>query len=295
MRLAKIGRDFGALMVEMFGKFESEKKLSDDFFADYVRFLEYRQERSLKMKVIRRYFEERTPAQIANKVGWSFLKEMCNSTDDKYFELLLNNLRLFIEKLGVSEVKEYAVKIFQLDKEKAILADDDILFRKALDLYMRVVSATEPELSEKNKKLIENGFKTEYYLRVKDWPQYARYGSQCIGDLYGNNPRLLYEHALNFVFHVSEPTYLEIAESWAAQSILLSPHYENTAVYAMLLQKTNENEKALKMAEKALSLSKEEGVFDKFKMGELYELLKSLVNRKKSEDQEHLMPKKVKK
>lgn len=279
IRLAKAGRDFGALMVEMYGKFETESNLPDDFYDDYVRFLEYRQERALKMKVMRRFMESRTPAQLATPVGWKFIKELTSSTDDKYFDIFYNNIKLFVENFGAADVKEFAVRIFTLDKEKAILTEDDILFRKALDLYMKTLSVTEPSLSEKEKKLIENGYKTEFYLRVKDYPQYARFASQCVGELYANNPRLLYEHALNFALHVNEKAYLEKAVSWAAQSILLSPHYENTAVYAMLLHKTGENEPALKMTERALALSQEEGVFDRFKIAELQQLLKQLVKQ----------------
>lgn len=279
IRLAKAGRDFGALMVEMYGKFETESNLPDDFFEDYARFLEYRNERALKMKVMRRYIESRTPAQLATPTGWKFLKELTSSTDDKYFDIFYNNIRLFVEKFGPGEVKEHAVRIFQLDKEKAVLAEDDVLFRRALDLYMKTIAATETNLGEKQRKLIENGYKTEYYLRVKDYPQYARFAVQCVGDLYGNNPRLLYEHALNFALNISEKSYLETALSWAAQSILLSPHYENTAVYAMLLQKTGDNEMAYKMTERALNYSKEEGVFDRFKMAELRELLQTLLDK----------------
>lgn len=279
IRLAKAGRDFSTLMVEMFGKFETESDLPDDFFEDYVRFLEYRQERSLKMKVIRRYLESRMPAQIAAPLGWKFLKELTSSTDDKYFDLFYDNIKLFVENFGANEVKEFAVRIFTLDKEKAILTEDDILFRRALDLYMKTLSATEPGLSENEKKLVENGYKTEFYLRTKDYPQYAKYATQCVGDFYANNPRLLYEHALNFALHINEKSYLEKAVSWAAQSILLSPHYENTAVYAMLLHKTGENEPALKMTERALALSQEEGVFDRFKIAELQQLLRQLVRQ----------------
>lgn len=274
IRLAKAGRDFGALMVEMYGKFETENNLPDDFYDDYVRFLEYRQERALKMKVLRRFMESRTSAQIATPVGWKFLKELTSSTDDKYFEIFYNNIKLFIDNFGTSEVKEFAVRIFTLDKEKAILTEDDILFRRALDLYMKTLGLAEPGLSEKEKKQIENGYKTEYYLRVKDFPQYARFASQCVGDLYANNPRLLYEHALNFALHINEKSYLENAVSWAARSILLSPHYENTAVYAMLLHKIGENEMALRMTERALAQAQEEGVFDRFKIVELQQLLK---------------------
>jgi thiol-disulfide isomerase/thioredoxin len=279
IRLAKAGRDFGALMVEMYGKFETENNLPDDFYDDYVRFLEYRQERALKMKVIRRFMESHTPVQIATPVGWKFLKELTSSTDDKYFEVFSNNIKLFVDNFGASEVKEFAVRIFTLDKEKAILTEDDILFRRALDLYMKTLGVTEPGLSDNEKKLIENGYKTEYYLRVKDYPQYGRFASQCVGDLYANNPRLLFEHALNFALHINEKSYLEKAVSWAAQSILLSPHYENIAVYAMLLHKTGENELALKMTERALTQAQEEGVFDRFKISELQQLLKQLVHQ----------------
>lgn len=277
MRLAKVGRNFGALMVEMYAQFETENNLPDDFYEDYTRFLEYRGERALKIKVMRRYIENRTPAQLASPVSWRFLKELCNTTDDRYFDIFYSNVRLFVEHFGATEVKEHAVRIFQLDKERAVVADDDVLFRRALDLYMKVLQYTEPDLPEKERKLIENGYKTDYYLRVKDYPQYARYGSQCIGDIYANNPRLLYEHALNFVLHVNDREYLEQAVSWAAQSILLSPHYENIAVYAMLLHKTGDNENALKMTYRALELARQEEVFDKFKVAELQQLLKRIV------------------
>jgi hypothetical protein len=190
---------------------------------------------------------------LATQSNWQsdknmeFIYKLTDDATSKMFQYFVKNKAVFTEKYSERAV---AAKIQGLVQASLYEKDGDVLANAE-----KIFPVVYPERAAE----MVSSFKMLYYLGAGDGEKYAKVSTAHYKEYQAQSWDELNEVAWNFYEVVEEKKYLKKGVKFAKKSIKMSNQYYNNDTLAALYFKLGKKGKALKVANKALYLAKEEG------------------------------------
>lgn len=183
----------------------------------------------------------------------------------KAFQFLLDNKEQFYEHFEPEQVDTRIVWVLNRTVYEAIEIQDEELFKETIKLladYEKEGLYVFKEMDGRQTGMIT----TEHLVLSSTMAFYEKSGDkgkfnktlQEYIDKIWDDSGALNTIAWNYFENVEEKDRLEKAKNWIIRSIELRSNYNNADTYAALLYKLEDYEAALKQAEKAMEIAKEE-------------------------------------
>ena len=204
---------------------------AERFAADYLKGIELEQ------------LTEETPWEVFAAYQWDIYS--------KEFQYLLNNRAKFEEAIGQRGVNAKLYDTYLAQYQEVFESEElhDFGMRALLHSFNDVSFTGADTL-----KLMMNLHYAEY---TENWTDYAGYAIELVGMTNLEDPEQLNELAWKFYLFVVNKSQLEIASSWAQQSVDKQPEPSIIDTYASLQFKLGNKKKAIELERRALELAKE--------------------------------------
>jgi thioredoxin-related protein len=171
-----------------------------------------------------------------------------SDTESSLFDYIVNNKPAFYERYGeqavVERIQALIYDSIQDNAESSSLEQIDALYKKVY-----------PEKAEQ----LSSQFRLAYYRQAGDRENYAISAISYFSKYPGEDWDELNEAAWTFYRVIDDKKQLKTALGWAKKSVKLNPNYFNHDTMAALYYKLGNKKKAMKTAQKAITLGQAAG------------------------------------
>jgi len=171
-----------------------------------------------------------------------------NKINTPAFNLMLKNRDLFDNAYGNKVVTQKIIEACFTSLKQAAKSQDKKMLKQ--------VTKTLKKSGHEEGIAFSYLATAQYYEAIEDWKKYAKAAVKYLDKYEQTEWEVYNQFAWRFYEYVNSKKYLEKAESWAAQSIVLKSTYYNNDTYAALLYKQGRINEAIAAAEKAISIAK---------------------------------------
>ncbi len=113
-----------------------------------------------------------------------------------------------------------------------------------------------------NPEMMSSAFYLKYYEHIEDWPTYAQKTVEHFEKYGREDDEWLYSAGFQFYQNVEDKPALEKMAGWMWDEIQAEPGYANQFLYAGILSKLDQKDKALTHARLAMELAEQDGEVD---------------------------------
>lgn len=194
------------------------------------------------------FFEGVTDKELLKPTMWKGIQLLTYQINSREFQYMLSKKKKFSQAYGEKVVDE---KIYELSKsqiQEAARLNHTAIYEQAIQTAGK----------------INDGGKSAARLRMvyaeasENWEEYAFKTLDFFGTHPSTDAQELHKAAVLFYEHVAYPDQLETSLNWARQAIALENSYEHNATLARLLSKLQRNEEAIRVANKAVYIARQE-------------------------------------
>ncbi|MCB0516910.1 MAG: thioredoxin family protein [Chitinophagales bacterium] len=157
-----------------------------------------------------------------------------------------------MEKVGKEKFISTVTNVLMNDVSEAVETDNPAQ-------YLWAITYAQANFSEYSEQIC-GSLAMYYYTQREEWNEYANEAANYIGKFAMEKSNVLNNAAWTFYEHIDEPAKLEEALAWSKKSLSLENNYYNADTYAALLYKLGRKNEALRAAEEAIILGKNEGM-----------------------------------
>ncbi|MEM6262907.1 MAG: thioredoxin family protein [Bacteroidota bacterium] len=241
-----------------------------DFLFDYTYRL--RDANQVDSAVINQYLRTQSFEELAEEHNLKFIYEFtlhkCNPTlqfGGRAFHFMLENRNSFSKYFKLEQVETRIAGTAILAAQQAVTEQDESTFNKAIEVlrefdngkayFYKKMDGGETGMFTSKSWILE--FKMAYYEKSGSTELYNEALEQFIGKIW-DDAYELNSIAWNFYKKYDDKDRLALAKTWSIRSIELNDSYANIDTYASLLYKLGDYESALKQAERAIAVAKQE-------------------------------------
>ncbi len=253
---------------ERFGEFNQKYingQLKNDEIEKYIKLL--KKAYMPTDEVIDKYFKNVSKKNLTSQKSWQFLNEYVHNVNSESFKMFFAEKDRFSKKYGKNNVDNKILSCYG-NMFMQILFKRNINTEQLNEEIKKLDEITDTEIKNIISSRVEM-LKAQRYNRIDDYLANAK---KLFSQIELNDFKILYEMAWSAYENGDADTQKE-ALKWAAKSVELNQNSANMDIYACLLFRNGEKDKAIKTEEKAIDLAKKEG-------GKVAELTKKLEEMK---------------
>ncbi|MEQ9467389.1 MAG: DUF255 domain-containing protein [Ekhidna sp.] len=186
---------------------------------------------------------ENTPWEVFALYQWDIYS--------REFQFLLKNKSMFEEKLGQQVVNAKLYDTYLAQYQEVFEAEE------LHDFGMRALLHSIRDVTFTGSDTLKLMMNLHYAEFTENWTDYADYAVELVGMSGLDDPEELNELAWKFYLFVDNKSQLEVAASWAQQSVSQQPEPSTIDTYASLQFKLGNRKKAIELERRALKLAQE--------------------------------------
>lgn len=246
----------GATALDIYNRYVTFERAYQSGTASIHQFIDYMNMRQLTClpvaDMIKEYENKIAETDLVSRGSWTLLTTLIESKDSRLFRYLCSHRNLFDTRYTPDSVDQVIGRVYST----ALLR---CLWKNPIDTAgYRIIQNEIAALNQPiGKKILQRGNIQLLYMQ-KDWEKYAQAVISYLEEYWKTEAHNTFnDYAWYFYEHIDNIEHLNVALSWARQSVAMQPSYFNTDTYAALLYKLGRYKEAHIWANIAITLAKE--------------------------------------
>ncbi len=242
--------DPNTALFPMLARYEQGEKSPELLFNLSNALSYYRVDANPKEKVTEEYLATQTADELGSERNLRFIFAADLGFKSPATLYLLQNQQKFADLFGKADVERTTQRIMTRTANMAGRTNDLVLMSE-----LRKVAVDHFADSVKTLSLLQIYF----YGGRRDWLNYGRSTLKYGNTIGATDWQTMYETGIYLKTFAKDPEALKTGVEIMAKVLNLNKNYEHLCIYAQLQKKLGNNEPALKAAEEALKISKDQG------------------------------------
>ncbi len=189
-------------------------------------------------------------SDLSNEVSWAVIAS-CGSIDKKYVDVVFQKIEYYRSKYGAPNVDNFVQKVSEKQLKEAI--------KHKSVAEMELAAMTFLNNNSQKDEFLPFQYRITYFKSIEDWGNMIQPLSTYIAKKGFSEGAYINSICWDMNEKKAESKYLVIAAQWMSKVCELDPQYAYMDTYAAVLYGAGDVGNALKTAEKAIELGKNEG------------------------------------